>query len=240
MAESTLSLQYTDIQDEVGRFLGWAANTTQWTAQQNTDFSFILKRGQRQFFYPSINEGVPDHEWSFLRVAGSITLSSGDRDYDLPDNFATILDDSTRYASGTGHRPLLKVSESTIDRELAEDATKGIPRYFAVRVKAHAPTTGHRSEMIVYPTPGATAALGNSLAISYRYVKIPDAITTTNKYIEGGGRYSELFLSSCLAAAAERLDDDAANQYQERFKQQLISAIRADLDFKENERGGKA
>ena len=195
----------------------------------------------RNWLYPAVNESDPLYEWSFLRKTGSITLVDSDRDYTLPDDFSgTILDDSTRYASGSKNPPLLKVSESTIDRELAEDSTKGIPRYFAIRNLAHAPTTGQRYELLVFPTPGTGAALGEGLVLTYRYVLLQDVINSTNLYPPGGARYSELLLLSCLAAAEERMDDSPSNQFAERFKQQLISAIRSDLQIKTNEREGKA
>ena len=196
-------------------------------------------RGLRQVYYPPVTEEFPVFEWSFMRKSGTITLASADGDYDLPDDFSgEILDDSVSTPAGNLNPPLIKVSESDIRRELAENNSTGFPKYYAVRNKTHAPTTGQRYEFLVYPIPGSTAATGNTIVLTYRYVTLPNVIDATNIYPLGGARYSELILTSFLAIAEEMLDDESNGMYANLFKQRLISAMRSDLNIKENNRGG--
>lgn len=74
MAESTLSISYTDIQLEVGRFLGYDPTVANWTAAQVSEVDRYIQAGYRQFLYPPAVEGVEaGYEWSFLKPTTTIT-----------------------------------------------------------------------------------------------------------------------------------------------------------------------
>lgn len=64
MAESTLSLKYSDLQGRIARFLGYDADSL--SADETADVDNAIQDGLRQFYYPPPVRG-PVHEWSFLR-----------------------------------------------------------------------------------------------------------------------------------------------------------------------------
>lgn len=237
MAESTLSLSYSDIQYEVAKYLGWDRTAANWTTAQNTDFAYIVKRGLRLFYFPPTQEeDKPYYEWSFLRVWANVTLTANNSAYTLPDNFSGIvLDYSPCYASASGRRRLCKVPEAELRAMQAMDSqTKQYPRYYAVRPTAIA-NTGHRYEMLVYPTPGTDQA---NAVINYSYVSIPETLSNTAVYPCGGGQYSEVLMTAMLAAAEAAVDDDPMGPNMQRFTVLLSSAIREDKIVKASGRGG--
>lgn len=240
MAESSLSITLTELKREVAFFLGWSRNPTNWDNTQNQDFDDIHKRALRMFYFPPDEGENPRYEWTFLRKTGTINTQNNDYDYDLPDDFGgTLLDSSTRYAAGNGNLQLKKVDEQIIEQKRAKDQRWGAPRYFAVRNKTHAPSTGQRWEMLVYPTPSTNTSTVNSI-ISFRYVYIPNILDSTNTYPVGGGQYSEVILAAHLACAEFKQDDEPNGPMMERFKTLLGTAMRNDKQQKENNRGGGA
>lgn len=239
MAESALSITYSELRREVGRYLGWSRTDSSWSSVQNTDFADISKRALREFYFPAIDTEHPNFEWSFLRLAGTITLATSDFDYTLPDGFSgLILDNSVTYASGQSRPPLLKISEADIRKLQSNDSTvAGFPAYFAIRNVVHAPTTGQRYEFLVYPTPSAAA---NLLTLGYRYVYLPEPISSTNIYPAGGALYSEAILAAHLSAAEIVMDTSLDGPHTQRFRTLLAQAMRADLQTKANLDEGKA
>lgn len=238
MAESTLSLEYSDFQREVAYLLGWSRTPSNWDNTQNQDFSDLQRRALRMFYFPPMTQepGSPLYEWTFMRKEGTITLVAADYDYDLPDDFGgTILDDSTSYAAASVRGKLKKISESDIRSLRAFDPQSGWPLYFSVRNKAHTPTTGQRWEFLAYPTPATAQA---AAVITYRYVTVPNTLDSTNKYPLGGAQYSEVILSAYLACAEYKMDDDPNGPFQQKFNEMLGVAMRNDMQQKTNERGG--
>ena len=225
MAESSLSVTFDDLEIEVGSYLGWPLDSDDWTADQDIHFGQLLKRGLRWFYYPMKPESDERYSWSFMLQTGSLSLTNADADYDLPDDFAGIVDGDVLF-SATNRR----VSKCPMDRLLnlrAVEGGTGVPKYFAVRAKAVAPTTGNRYEMIFHPTPNA------SLTAVFRYPIAANVIDGTNKYPLGGALHSETIIAAVLAAAEERMDDSAKGERFEKFQQLLAASIRADMAVKE-------
>lgn len=239
MAESALSITYSELRREVGRFLGWSRTDSGWSATQNTDFADISKRALREFYFPSINPEVPIYEWSFLRETGTISLVTNTSSYDFPDGFSgVILDDSITWAAGQEKPPLHQIVESTLRKLQSNDSQiKGPPKYYAVRAKTHAPTTGQRYQILLYPTPSSAE---NALVLTYRYVYLPEPISSTNIYPAGGGLYSETILASHLAAAEIVLDGDTEGPQTQRFRTLLAQAMRNDGQQKDVDNSEKA
>jgi len=238
MAESTLTVTYADLQEDVAIFLGWNRTAASWTTANNSDFLRILESGLRSFYFPVISEDEPTYEWQFVQTEGTITLATADSDYDLPDNFSgVILDDSVTNAVDSERRPLSKVSETVLRKYRSMNEKTGVPEFFAVRPKTFVATTGQRWEMLVYPQPTSNE---NLQVLTFRYVWIPEVLTSTNLYHVGGGRYSEVLRASVLASAETILDDDSAGPLNQRFNSLLQAAIRADKTAKANDRGGAA
>lgn len=74
MAESTLSLNYSELRQAIAHYLGLSLTSTDWTAEETTLIAMILKRGLRQFYKPpKIRTDQEPHRWSFLYSVDTIT-----------------------------------------------------------------------------------------------------------------------------------------------------------------------
>lgn len=227
MAESSLSITFSDLQSEVRRFAGWDA-VANWTSANTSDFGLILKAGLRKFYFPpAIEPGQPSYEWSFLRVFTTLALTAADFNYTLPDDCSGIIvKESVTFALGISFQRLTKIDESDLRSQQASQSLSGRPTYFAVRPVAHAPATGHRYEMLLYPTPDSAYTL------HYGYVVLPNTLDATNIYPYGGGLYSEVILAAVLSEAERLLDDDPNGPHQRKFLELLSAAIRLDKEKK--------
>ncbi len=65
MAESTLSITYTELQFAVAHYLGLGA-VTSWSATDITMIDMVISSALRQFYFPQPVGGAMPHEWSFL------------------------------------------------------------------------------------------------------------------------------------------------------------------------------
>lgn len=233
MAESTLTYAFADFQAEVALFAGWDRTIANWTTDNTADFGYILKSGLRKAYYPPpIEAGKPRHEWSWLKPSTTLALANTDFDYDLPDDFSGVmLPDSVTFNDGDAKRRLEKITDSHLRALQSKSQQSGTPFYYALRPKAHAPTTGHRYELLVYPTPNGT------MTLRYRYVAVPNTLDATNKYPYGGGAVSEMIMEAILAAAEEHLDQDSEGIHQKRFLELVTAAIRADDEQNETTEG---
>lgn len=164
---------------------------------------------------------MPPYRWSFLDVNASLSLTSGDFDYDLPDDCGQVTT-GWCYSSGTAGIPLELVDESVIRAKRSQESATGSPKYVAVREKTFDATTGQRFEAIVHPTPSS------SLTLDYRYGRVPSKLTPTNKYPLGGALHSATFMASILAAAESRLNG-APGVYAARFAERLASSVQQDM-----------
>jgi hypothetical protein len=230
MAEPNLSPSLNTFKREVGTYLGWGRDYASWTTDQNTDFTYIMDRALRTFYFPPIAPDVPRHEWEFLRTTNTVTLVNGTSKYDLPDNFGgAFIDNSISFASGTENRTLKKMPEEELRQCQSVENSTGTPFYFAVRPKSFDASVGQRWEIEFYPTPGLAV---NSAVVTYRYAQVPDRLGGSNIYPLGGGQYGEALLYSFLAAAESMLDDQQNGAYQQKFQNALATAIRIDSEQK--------
>lgn len=66
MAESTLSLTYTELQFAVAHYLGLGA-VADWTATDTATIDMVIGSGLRQFYFPEPQPDGKVHEWKFLK-----------------------------------------------------------------------------------------------------------------------------------------------------------------------------
>lgn len=100
MTESTLSSQLTDLEKAVAHYMGLGLDSTKWTTNDKAKIAMILKRGQRQFYFPpKIYDDQPPHEWSFLKPTTTL---------DTVGSYITGTVSVGQYATGT-----VKVSSGT-------------------------------------------------------------------------------------------------------------------------------
>ena len=89
MAESSLSIQYSDLRREVGMEVGYDRDPSNWTSQQSTDVDYIIRQALRSVYLPPPLPGEQSsHSWSFMKpvttiettapvTTGTVTVSSG-------------------------------------------------------------------------------------------------------------------------------------------------------------------
>lgn len=75
MAESSLSLSYNSLRQEVGFELGFGRTIANWTSDQSSVIDQCVQSGLRQFYTPpTLERGRPAHNWSFLRPQATIII----------------------------------------------------------------------------------------------------------------------------------------------------------------------
>lgn len=222
MAESTLSISYEDLQQEVGSFLHYGQDPSEWSADETKRVDRFIQAGVRQFYYPPAMEGVElGYTWSFMYPTTTLATADGTREYDLPDLFQQI-DGDFHYEEDVFWQSITHVSEARMLEliEYTDDEDK--PRYFTTRAKDSTGSGGQRWEVRFWPKPDAIYTL------TYRYKAYAGKIdAVTYPYPLGGMQYGECIIESCLAVAEMRGNDESGF-HQEQFMRLLASAVAQD------------
>ena len=220
MAESTLSLTYTDLIEAVGHMLGFRRDSTVYTSEETADCDDSVQSGYRQFIFPPVLPGQStSHEWSFLSKQGDQETVDGTAEYDLPDDFGSLRGNFTVNETGRWY-PIVHRDEEYLRILRARGDVNGRPRYCALRPKTFAAATGQRWTLIIWPDPTAAWTL------QYRYNVLVGAISGT-QYPLGGMPHAETVKQSCLADAELRMNDDHGIHW-ERFMVRLAASVAAD------------
>lgn len=221
MAESTLSLKYSDLQAEVGGFLGYGVDPVAWSAVQVAEIDRYVQSGLRQFYYPpAMNGAETAYEWSFLKPTTTLTTTASDAAQDLPDDLGRILSDL--YFDEAVHKiPVVFVSEARILALLQQSEDTGKPEYFTVRAKTSDGGNGQRLEVAFWPIPD------DAYVLTYRYEAYSGKLSNSKPYPLGGMRHSELIVESCLAMAEQKANDEKG-LHTEKFTMLLAAGIAQD------------
>lgn len=224
-----LQLTYEKLRRELGNFLEYGRDPTLWVDSGDTlnaykanDVAYVIENGLRRVYWPMLplqkyKDAQVTYEryvWSFMEVTTTLAIVNGTTTYDLPSDFTDFVSNGFSHSTGS----VARVS----DEELTNlPAASGMPQYFSVRAK---PTplggkTGY--EVVLYPTPDASASL------TYKYSVTPPDLDDTNPYHLGGAQLSEVVLEACLAEA-EKMLDDTEGLHEKRFRELLAAAIEAD------------
>lgn len=223
MAESTLGIAYADLRSEIGYYLGFGTDSSAWDTAQTLQINNALKSGLRKFYYPAMPSG-DTHNWRFMRPITTLSVTAADYDYDLPATFGGIEGNLTFALTDTMTGPIKQVDESDIRRLREASSSSGTPRFFAIRPKAGTPTgttDGQRWELILWPTPSTACTL------TYRYVILPDVITSSQTYSYGGAQHAET-VKACVLAAAEETLNDGKTIWKTIMMERLMASIKAD------------
>jgi len=222
--ESTLSLEYNDLMDEVAYFLFGKASAD-CSASQQVLIDGCVQNGYRQFLYPPAVEGVPaGYSWRFLRPTTTITTTAEDADQDMPGDFGRLLEPDLTFAEDAQVPSVLAdVGEGEIRRLRMSMSESGRPRVAGLRRKAGTGTTGQRWEIMWYPTPD------DAYVLSYQYEALVDKLSVTAPYPLGGSKYGATLRASCLAAADEKVNDGKEGKL-DAFTRELIASINRDRE----------
>lgn len=221
MPESTLSISFTDLQVEVGVFLGYDPDPDNWSANETAEVGRYIQSGVRQFYYPPAAEGVEaGYEWSFMRPQGSVTTVVDQDTSVLPDDFGRLLG-ALHYPSTSYHSPIPIVSQHLILSRQTGSSQAGMPQIACVRFKTQTEGEGQRQELLFWPTPNAAYEL------AFIYEAFSGKLSTDNPYPLGGMKHSELVVESCLAVAEQRANDERGI-HTENFIRMVATAIAQD------------
>ncbi len=252
MAESTLSLQLSDLAAAVGFYLGYNRTPASWSGWQAAspyvasgpdtqlaDILITINVGMRMFYFhkplPS-GEGQdvmlqplqPPHRWSFLCPERTLTTVIGQTDYPLPDDFKAFLGDMVYSAVNSGAFATVGKTSSGDVRMWTALASSGRapPSRFAEVPRQTDGAQGQRFNVVFFPVPDAAYTL------TYRSEINPPALSAQNPYPYGGSAHGETILEACLAAAENRLMDVSAQDpsavHLEAFQRLLQASIAQD------------
>jgi len=223
MSESTLSITYADLQEEVGSFLHYGADVSNWSAEEFKQVDRLIQSGIRQFYYPPATEGVElGYRWSFLTPTSTLVTVADDYDYDLPDDYGSMNGQLQFETDTTYIRGIVQVSVGKLLELRQDEDDTNEPRYFATRSKNSDGSSGQRHEILFWPTPDAAYTL------TYRYdAYAGKLIPDTFPYPLGGMKFAECITESCLAVAEKRGNDEDGFHGQE-FQRLLAAAVSLD------------
>ena len=220
MFESTLNLKKTDLEQKVGRFLGYGDGITKaWTVNQTAGVRDCVESGLRRFYYPT-----EPYSWSFLRPTATISLLSGEQTVTLPDDFGNPEGDITiTTTGGQTWWPLQLVGEGQLRNRYSQSpSTTGRPIAVALRPqKGTELLRSQRFEFFFWPIAD------QDYTLECVYSLLMDALTSTHPYCYGGAAHAETILESCLAVAESRLDDSMTVHALE-FQRRMAASIALD------------
>ena len=226
MAESSLSVGRPELRLEVADYLGMGRASASWDADQVARIDSCVDAGLRKFYNPPALPGdLHTHKWTFLEPTATITTVASQTDYDLPDDYGAIRGKLT-YDDLFGYPPITVCDESRI-RQLRQQSQVNVFPYLAAIIPKPGfdGSNGQRFQITFWPDP-----LGGRV-ITYRYLRMPERVTSGNPYPVGGSFHAETLIEACLAAAEQRYKDRIGH-HSELFMQRLKASV--DFDNRAN------
>lgn len=229
MPEPTLSLTNSELEAEVGFFLGLGRGTnygeTAWSARNQLSITNAVKSGLRMFYYPSVLPGdASSYSWSFIRPVRQVTLISGDQSVDLPDDFGGIEGSVHFVNSGRQNCVCPVTNEQRIMRMYAEaPSVTGQPQYCAVRTPSTTSATkGQRSNLYVYPLADEDYTLEFEMYLN------PNALSASFPYALGGTTHIETIRAAVKAAAERDINNIQNGPQYAHFLERLRASVSLD------------
>lgn len=75
MAESGLSIGFSDLQSETGFFLGYGRTSGDWSVAQASEIEGIVHSGVRRVYFPAaVNEDTVGYDWSWLKPTTTLSI----------------------------------------------------------------------------------------------------------------------------------------------------------------------
>lgn len=219
MAESSLSLTFSDLYSEVSDFMGTGLSPSGDNAIRAKKY---VNAGYRTWLAGTI-PGEPAHHWSFLQVTTTLTLVANQYYVALPDDFG-ILRGRPKFFIGQALSGGLdeRTAEEIFDLRSSQNGVVGTPRLFAIiNASPASASVSERKRMVFSPSPLSAY----QLVISYR--RLPGALVNDTDVPLGAQLHSDAILEACLAAAEQR-SDDTQNLHTKQFLLKLAQAIELD------------
>lgn len=197
---ANLRLTYQNIYDRISHFLGLTPEGTTPTSTNLTVCKDICQRGLRRFLYP-IDTRTGDYwEWSFLRPLHTMNLLDGKWQYQLPEDFSSIITDPT-YSEDDSFKQMAKTTPDNIMNLMAAGEVDYAPYYYSIVTSEYDPEIGEFEEIWFYPKPDS------SYRIQFYYKSDPTKATDAAEFLPGGVKSTEAILENCLAVAESQEDE---------------------------------
>lgn len=227
MSESTLSVSRNEIRQEVAFYLGFGRTESKWSAARVTEIDQYVKEGLRQFYFPEVIQVTPGqslaHRWSFLEPEATLDTVVGQEDYDMPDDFGSLINEFTFSADEVaGQRPISMVSAPLIRRSRQQDVGSQRPTAWALAPKASTGASGQRYKVMLWPAPDQIYTL------NYQYSVLPNMLTGPLPYPLGGAAFGQTILASCLAIAEQKGNKESTIHRQE-FLRRMKASVSEDM-----------
>jgi hypothetical protein len=210
MAESTLSINKTNLDIIIAERLGYTRSSANWGAgtDELAHIDECRDKGTARFY----NE----RQWNWLSPTTTITTTIDDYDQVLPDDFGSMRSDFY-YAASQGYSPPTRTSVNAIREKITATDSSGVMEWYAINPTTQDGSAGLRWEVLWYPPPNA------AYVMTYRYDVLRDALASGYPYPAGGGMHRNAIIEACLAAADAWLHEDNGHeaQYQMFLKQSI-------------------
>ena len=159
-------------------------------------------------------------------VAASTSYDLHKDDYDLPDDFGSIIGSFSFSQKDNAWYACKVVGENRIrqlrQRDFNQNFASGDPQFAAIRTKnKNDANVGTRWETLFWP------AITSSGTVSYRYRVSVNPPIGDNDYVAGMPMHAETILSACLAEAERRMDGERGVMF-EKFMELLQSSVLRD------------
>lgn len=230
MPESTLTLKVSDLQAEIGHYLGYGRGVPfgegAWDLYQTNDINAILKSGLSMVYTPPpLSQNEPPHSWSFLRPIETLYLTAGQNTVMLPDGFGGF-EEVLHIKTPSTARAIRSLRPTQIGRVehmySVEPTTVGAPRLACEKVlPGTTANASSRSALYVWPIPDT------NYTVTAVWKHLYGVLTGSYPYHPGGAEHSQLFKYAVLAAAAIEKDDDPEPR-NTAFMQKLAACVHAD------------
>lgn len=213
---------WTDYRLELAAWLGYGADSTQWTNDEISELNRHIQEAYRWILYPQTipGERVP-HTWSWLEQTTTLATTASDYDYTLPADFGSFVGQHLMWGSGVTYYHPHRTNDTEILFLRAHSEQSGRPQCFALRWAAQTAGSNQRQEMILYPTPDA------SYTLYYKYAVLTGPLSETNPYPLGGPRTSQLMMEAIRAIGETKKNGARGDQWTV-FMEQMRSAIQLD------------
>jgi len=230
MAESSLSLNFTDFKKKVGFFLGYGLGDTSpgvYTDAQTMEVvNDCVRGGLEQVVKPPILPGEQNsYDWSWMRPVATVALPSGASSVVLPDDFGGIegkvfLTDS----ASDSFMPIQVVNpEFILAKQAAYPTFTGPPGLVAVQwTRGTTANAGQRAQLMVWPTTD------QAYTLTLQYYFLQDALNGTNPWPPGGAFLAQTINASCLAYAELHVNYVSRGPMYQAFMESLAASIAAD------------
>jgi hypothetical protein len=232
--ESSLSITMTDLESQIGHFLGYgtgpAAGGPTWSSAQRTVIRRCLDSGLRNFYYPSVVGPEKSYSWSFFRPTTTVVLEADANSVAMPDDFGGIEGDVAVSVSGGSYAwaSITPGGEGVIRQAEAREPTRtGAPMYLAIRaIKGTTINRSNRYELVLFPLAD------QEYTLSFAYSILADRLTSANPYAYGGAYHAETLIEACLAFAEMTYNNIPNGPHKAAFAERLAASISIDRRYK--------